>query len=656
MPARTEKMKKMKKMAKMGKIEKMRGAVPVRKRAVSLLLAVLMAAGILAGCGTGNSAGTTSAATTAATTAASTEAATSAAADTATAAQGQAETTTAAQAQAQSQAEPTTAQTTQATQATQAAQSAGDTAGGADALYDIFNVSLGFDVDGYIAAEKARWNLGRDVEFNWYFNYNHHYGTKPWKEYTALRVASEITGIDATGDIPTGDPQEKVRLMMANNSLPDLVTLGTGDPLGKELIAGGYLVAVEDILKEYEPGFWENIPKSLKGVNTFPDYENKMWSFTGLTPPQWQLDAKKNVGTYAYSVRRDIWEDLGSPSIATPDDLYNTLRLFKDTYPEMNGKSSIALGTYTMGLGIIDCMGYSWGVGRSNFADLNNIEPRYTHPGFTEMVVFLNKLMRDGLLDPEFFIRDDQQAIEALTTCVFMLPYVFHAPDPASNILNEQKPNSGYVAIPPMSATGKPFHAAGGVQLGGAVQTYVSMNCKDLAAAARLIAYGFSDWGTMQVCQGTPGIHWISENGEFFRPDDVVAEINKDGAAYNNVHGLWDYYPLWYAPMPNKGQEPENRQMDRANSDPYAYDPTCEWFNMAPDPSSDAGIAQQSIEILATREYPRAVISAQSEAECRQIMEQLVSDIKATRDFDKLCAYLTNQYKENVAQFGGPAY
>ena len=530
---------------------------------------------------------------------------------------------------------------------------------GAALSWDIMkNVDETFPVEQYVKDEKEKWNIGRNVEFTWYFNYNHHYCTKPWTEYEALKIAADITGINVTGTIPTGDPSEKVRLMMATNELPDFVTLGYGDPLGLELIEGGYVYCLDDLISEYVPEFKNEIPSVVRDSGIYEDIDGKMWSISGVTLPEWLLKEKKDpsIGNFSYNVRKDLWKALGEPSIATPDELYNTLKLFKKTYPTLNGKTSIGISGYATGVGAMMTIGYSFGIYDNYYDEATKIcTLSYFNPNYPEFIAYMNKLYREGLMDPEIFIKDDQKVIEDLSTCAFMMPYVWHAADPANAVLNAKDPESHFIAIPPMSATGKPFAFPGASRIGGAVETFVTKKCKDPEAAVKLIRYGFSPTGTMQICQGTPGIHYYVENGVYYRPEKLVDEINKDPAAFNNRTGIWDYYSLWYQPMPGKRSDsPDRVKYDIPNSVPYAFDSTIMRYKMTPSGSTDAGVALATILTIANN--ATRAIAAPTAEESAQIIEKMLKDIRNTKDYDKLEKFMTERYTKNLERFGGPLY
>lgn len=555
--------------------------------------------------------------------------------------------------------------TTPAPGSTGGASTGGASTGGdglGEAPFDIFSdFGEEFPVEEYIAYETAKWNLGRDkvTELYWYVNWGHHSTPNPWTDYKSLAIASGILGIDVIGQIPAGDPTESVQLMMANNSFPDIVTLGYGDPLGQQLINDGYLLCMEDVLKEYEPEFFATLEPNIYNFGLAED--GKMWSLNGGGKSQAEIDRGRNLGSRAYAVRKDIWEEMGSPSIATPDELFDVLMMFKEMYPTLGGKQSIAVGTYERGYGPIHTFGDSFGVNDLYVHKDGSVEPKEVGPGYADMLVYWNKLARNGLMDPEFFSRDNQSAIEGYATNTFMCPWVYHAPGIANDSLYAENPESVFVAIPPMSATGEPYNAAGSPPSGHA-STYISANCTDLEAVARLFAYAFSPTGTMQINRGTPGVQWQVVDGEWTWFPEVKLLQDTDQAAYNQEWGLWGYHPVWYPYLLQKVEPPTNRraeineEFNLPNTDPYSHDPTIETYMMQPVKDSVAGVAKAVLDEIGNRERARIVFEATSEEEAREWAEQMQANMRAVKDYDQLCAFLTERYNLNKETFGEPAY
>lgn len=524
------------------------------------------------------------------------------------------------------------------------------------------NVDENFPFEQYVADEREKWYLGYDAELTMYNQFPWKVCNDSFKTYSALNTVYEITGVDVTCDVALGDAAEDIHLMMATGEWPDLIVLDPNHYLVNELINGGYVYSLTELAEQYDPDFLNDIPDAMIVAGQMGT-DDSVWGMISDLIPEWQYEggtAQVNLGNQGYMVRHDIWEALGKPSIETPEDLYNTLKLFKETYPTLDGKTSIGLGGYgNGGDGTLLTIGYSFGLKQNisvNYDD-NSVTTRFLDPNYEEFAVFLNKLYTEGLMDPEFFVKNEQQCKESASSNVFMMPWVTHALNDPNTVLKENDPESIFVAIEPMSATGNDFTFRGSSRATGSSIILVTKECSDPAAALRLMRYGASSNGSMQTRYGNPGQHYIVTDGEFYQTEEVI-EASRSGnwSEWNKDHGIGDYYLFWYAPLPAGDQSEWNdKEFNAPNTYPYSYDSTNETFKMNTDGASDAGIAFAYIMQIGSTETARAVTCG-SEAECRAIIQAMQEEIRNTPNLDKLEEFWTTQYRSNIDRFGEAAW
>lgn len=520
------------------------------------------------------------------------------------------------------------------------------------------HVDEAFPFDEYVADEKEKWNLGREASLDAWFQFDFHRCTQSLDEYSTLKVVKEITGIDMIGRRSAGSYQEAVNMMMATGQFPDMLTLAVEDPLIDKLIAGGFVYSIDELMERYEPGMKEELPERVVEASTYAD--GKIWFITGQTV----ANTTKETNMYynanqAYNVRHDIWEALGKPSIATPEDLYNTLKLFKERYPTLNGQDSIALGGYGVnGICTLFTIGHSWNLGQILSIDqqTGTVNSRYLDPNYAEFVAFMNKLNREGLLDPEFFTKDTQQQIEGAANNTFMIPWMWHALDTANSTLMQTDPNSIFVGIEPMSATDAGYSFPGSSRMGGAAVTLIPKRASDPEAAIRMIRYGLSAAGSLQFLRGNPGEHYTVDDGAVDFSDSVKQAIAENETRFYADSGMADYGNLVYVDLTIKQSYTDLRnKYDLPNSFPYAYDPTAETYRMTPALDSPAGIAYNTINAIGVRETSLAIIAPTAE-ESAQIIRDMQEEIRNTADYDTLVEFWTQQYKSNLERFGGPQW
>lgn len=520
------------------------------------------------------------------------------------------------------------------------------------------NVDETFDLEQYKADEHEKWYLGYEATLELWTPFSWKSCNHSFSNYSALSTVKEITGVDITCNVALSDATEALYMMMTTGNWPDIITLDGATPIVNELIEGGYVYSLSELAELYDPDFLTSIPEAMYQAGCVMG-DDTMWGMVSDICAEWKYEGGEingNLGNQGYMVRHDIYEALGEPSIATPDDLYNTLKLFKETYPTLDGKPSIALAGYgTNGDGTLLTIGYSFGLKQEisvNYDD-NSVTTRFLDPNYEEFVVFLNKLYREDLLDPEFFVKGAQQSTETAASNAFMMPWVYHALDEANNILKQTDENSVFVAIPPMSATGKDFSYRGSSRMNGSSIALVTKKCSDPAAALRIMRYGASPAGSLQMYKGNPGEHYIVTDGVMYQSDEVYNAVQSGNfAEWNLTEGVNDFYFFYYSPT-EEGQRVSalREEYDIPNTWKYSYDGTNELFKMSVDTTTDAGIAYTYLTQIGWTEQAKAITSA-SEEECRQIVQEMQAEIRSVANLDKLEEFWTNQYRANIEAFG----
>lgn len=522
------------------------------------------------------------------------------------------------------------------------------------------HVDENFDLEQYIEDEHEKWYLGYETTLSVWTPFTWKTCNRSFSNYSSLKTVKEITGIDMTCKVALADASEAIYLMMATGNWPDMICFDGANPIVNELIEGGYVYSLTELAEVYDENFFDGLPASMVEAGKIgEDDDETVWGIVSDIAPEWKYKngtINGNLGNQGYMVRYDLWKALGCPSISTPEELYNTLKLFKETYPELDGKESIALGGYgNGGDGTLLTLGYSFGLKQDisvNYEN-NTVTSRFLDPNFEEFCVFLNKLYREDLLDPEFFIKGVQQSTEGATSNVFMMPWVYHAMDEANAILLQNDPESIFVAIEPMSATGNPFTFRGSSRMTGSSITLIPKTCSDPAAALRIIRYGASPAGSLQMYKGNPGQHYIVTDGVFYRTQEVYEAMQGGNfAEWNLTEGINDYYWFYYSPI-EEGQQvyPLRAEYDIPNTHPYSYDGTNELFGMSVNTTSQAGIAYSYSNQIGWTEQAAAII-ADSEAECRRIVRDMQAEIRKVAYFDELEEFWTEQYRENIKRFG----
>ncbi|XID93040.1 extracellular solute-binding protein [Paenibacillaceae bacterium WGS1546] len=493
----------------------------------------------------------------------------------------------------------------------------------------------------------TNWKVGDNVSLKWYLNFGWWDYNKKWLEYPVLKEVSDITGVVPEVSIPTGDGTEKVNLMIATNTLPDLVTMDQNDPSVQKLISQGLVYSYDELIEQYAPELKNEIPTDVWNYSKADD--GKLYGLPSFFLPQWQYDEKYGVGANAYNVRKDIYEELGKPDMTTPDGLYNALKAFKEKYPTINGKASIPMTLY-------ENAGYTFMIERSfglesYYVDGDQIQHNFKDPRYLEVVKYLNKLAREGLLDPEMYIKKVDQINEDMAS-----GRIFSAPHNNVNLVNsvnasleQAKSGSGFIAVEPMKNQAE-VKLPGYNRLGWTT-TMVTKQAKDPEAAIKFIRYMWSKEGNTLVNYGHEGVDYTIENGWLKQSPAVLEESTKDPHGWSERTGIFTFrlfnYSYYKVEWPGSPEQVANREL----ADKYAFDNTLMTFKMSPDPTSPEGIINTQVNELMKNEFPKVVL-ADSEEKAVSTFQALIDKMDKV-GLPKLEAYWTDRYNKNVAKFTG---
>ncbi|MDR1532636.1 MAG: extracellular solute-binding protein [Clostridiales bacterium] len=224
-------------------------------------------------------------------------------------------------------------------------------------------------------------------------------------------VSVEITkrtGIFIEIQQPTGNPDEKLSLMLASGDLPDIVLMDRREATLNKYITSGALIPLNDLMREHAPNILEQY-EDILAKSVFEDGKNYYFNnWYGLDPdPNWSV-----------GIRMDLLEEFGYGSRAqagdafTQDEFVDVLRKFKDKYPGGSANPALPLtadASYMPSLiGTFKSM-----YGMKNYYEHDGrIEFDVRDPRYLEMLKFINGLLNDGLLDPEWGINNGQMCTE----------------------------------------------------------------------------------------------------------------------------------------------------------------------------------------------------------------------------------------------------
>lgn len=409
---------------------------------------------------------------------------------------------------------------------------------------------------------------------------------KLWQEY------EKMTNIEVQWDTVHKDNlAEKRNLLLAGGDYPEMF-YASAFPRPDLLKYGkqGAFIPLNDLIDQYAPNFkalMEKYPVIEKGI-TMPD--GNIYGLPTLYDPEF-----RSVLYGTPWVKSEWLTKLGLQEPQTLDEFYDMLKAFKEEDPNGNGqKDEYAWGGVGT-TGIVNYLRGSFGLNYHGTSNINvDTDPtsgkvRFipTDPRYKELLQFVNKLYKDGLLEQDIMsvksTEVDAKGVEGLLGVVDNV-------DPVA-IYNQE----GYVGLPVLKGPhGDQMFSATGSPLGNIGMFVLTDKAKNPAALIRWMDYFYSDEGIRMFFMG-----WEDET---YKEDadgnvDYVDEIknNPEGLNLDQAVGqylIWPggYYPGFVKQKYFKGAEGLPTSVENAKkAEPYVIPQDKVWppFNFTADEQSE---------------------------------------------------------------------
>ncbi|NBD26551.1 extracellular solute-binding protein [Paenibacillus glycinis] len=472
-------------------------------------------------------------------------------------------------------------------------------------------------------------------------------------------VAQEIT--DRTGVFieiqqPTGNPDEKLNLMLVSGDLPDIALIDRREATLNKYIAAGALIPLNDLIEEYAP----NIKKRYGDVLSKSVYEDGknyyLNNWYGLDPdPNW-----------AINMRMDILEEFGYGERAaagdsfTQDEFLDLLRKFKAKYPEVDGKPSIPMTVSADHMPtIIGSFKAMYGM-KTYYEHDGRLEFDVRDPQYLAMIRFINTLYSEGLLDREWGINKAQNyAQKTASGRVFAT---------AGGIVNEA--NSAFrtqygedthqlfygfkvtaPGVDPNKTTYGPRSSLGWDGVG------ITKANKHPVETIKFLDFLASEEGQYLLMWGKEGMNWNMENGVHVPTQEALDAISKDWAAFSKSTGArkWTWmirnglgedgtpYDLMFRYKRDNVNQHALKSMAGSTWDTALYD------DLGPKSGTPDALNEQKIKDIIDTGFSNMVY-AQSHDEIDGMYAKMIAEIEAN-DAVKIEGIYTENYKARLALY-----
>ncbi|MFC3790727.1 extracellular solute-binding protein [Paenibacillus sp. GCM10012307] len=502
---------------------------------------------------------------------------------------------------------------------------------------------------------EGKWELGSDpLEFRMYGHYSW-YDVPGWDSTVAGRWIKENKQVNILSVSAGGNHEQKLSTMIASNDLPDVIWMDRGAEV-ERLRDMGMLVPFDDYLDKYP-----NLKTWMgKDLNMLRSKDGKLYQF-----PNWYTGRPN--GNAGYVINKKIYEELGSPTLETTDDLYSYLVAVKQKYGNSVVPFEPHLAKDLQGLGVLytafgENVLYSYLSASLRAVPKDGSLTSVFHDAtFREAQKYISKLYRERLISQDAFTQTLDQIEEKVMqgrVAVFAGASPFIAMN-GHQELTKKDPDAGYFMIWPIHKQGLDKD-----KIYPGTYTSLGWNVSVITTAAKdpEKIFAFLDWYTGPEGQsllffGPEGENWKGFDAEGYPnftaeydADEVAKlQMDQDPIMWNGNTGFIDPAKMKYeSTLPKEKQNWAARYQSEITWKTQAN--ATEFVNLDPDPDSDLGIIKQRVDDIFTQAYAQSVM-AKSDEEVDSILDKFGKDAESA-GYSQLLEFRTKAWKQNKALLG----
>ena len=446
-------------------------------------------------------------------------------------------------------------------------------------------------------------------------------------------------------DVTRSADDSQLGLMIASGDLPDVIfTSNEIDRLCDGNLCYGYDELIEQYGIDWQPTSDRiGIARSHNAQEGDEHYYTIIGNYS--TEQEWKEaeGVVPNISCLYY--RKDIWEELGEPSMGSLEEIADVCRMVKEKYPDMipvsAGNPSWRLAPFR-----------DW-FGASNdfyYTEDNSVVYRDLLPGYYDYLKYVNNLYRDGLIVEEnLAITNESDALQQVYSGKCFI-YEWNArPNQLDQINTETKkiiPDAEWASVP------IPDDACDIIRTGtGWAGVFISRNCKNPEAAIKMIAYMSTEEGRRLAKWGREGIDYVLDEKGVPQFSEEWLAASADGDALHKIYNN-DYIlcttELDEAYSFYSGADPEVVANFAKNTDKIINQP--ELSLAAPVSTSEMGIILSKIREARDAENIKMYTAESDEA--FEAAYQNYMDMLEQIGVQKLNDYMTQKVVEVKEDFG----
>ncbi len=356
------------------------------------------------------------------------------------------------------------------------------------------------------------------------------------------KAITEKTGVTVEIQQPTGNPAEKLNLMLASNDLPDIVLMSRGSDIMNKYISSGAVIPLDDLIEKYGPNIKKMYGDTLKKTRSADGKNYYLANWYGL----------EQYPVFGFLMRMDLMKELGvgdkvnNGEPFTAEEFENLLKAFKEKYPTIDGKETIPMTLNGENMsGVTGTFKGMFGIMPFYEKD-GKLQKDIRDPRYLDMMKYMNSLYRQGLLDKEWVTMKTKQYEQKLGAGnIFATADAgwnvgtsngllkADAPDPAKA---EERQFYQYKVLAP--GVGPDQTTYGPKSSLGWDGITISKTNKDPVRTIKFLDFLASEEGQYLMMWGVEGEHWDMKDGKHVPRQEVLDAFKKDWAEASRTTGI----------------------------------------------------------------------------------------------------------------------
>lgn len=384
------------------------------------------------------------------------------------------------------------------------------------------------------------------IDLTWFVGANWYAHT--WGESLTSKYVTEKTGVNVKLEVPSGEANEQLTLMMTSGQLPDLISMGSWETAVKKLWEGDHVYALNELAEKYDPYFFK-----VAGDGTLKWYLQENGNTYGVPNDSYSPNLMHETGMTAanqtFLVRKDLYEEMGNPDLSTPEGFLGALQTLKDKYSTYKGQTIspfFAQGNVPYGM-----TEYLQNLLAVPHEQAGKVYDRITDPDYVAWLKTFRTAYERGLINVDFLVDSDTQVEEKTNNArYFMMVREWTGMTAVNPMLAASaNPDSYYIAVDgPQNSKGDKAKLFPG-NMDGWMVTMISKSTKNPERAIRFLTYLASEEGQRDLFLGKEGETWESVDGKPQLKPEMVDLIANDIEKLEKQYGILDTYWMMRNPV-----------------------------------------------------------------------------------------------------------